>query len=86
MLRRLTLIFLAVFLTCCSSSSPTQSNEAGPGALVESSKPRITSPDATANELSQLARDNAAFAWDFYREAAMPGENLFLSPYSISVA
>jgi len=86
MLHRLTSIFLAVLLTSCSSSSPTPSNEAGPGALVESSEPRITSPDATAEELSQLARDNAAFAWDFYREAATPGENLFLSPYSISVA
>ena len=86
MLQRLAFFFLAVFLTSCSSSSTTPSNEAGPGALVESSKPRITSPDATADELNQLATDNAAFAWDFYREAATPGENLFLSPYSLSVA
>ncbi|MGB8331344.1 MAG: serpin family protein [Polyangiales bacterium] len=86
MLQRLASIFLAVFLTCCSSSSPTQFDEAGPGELIESSESRITSPDATTDELGRLARDNAAFSWDFYREATKPGENLFLSPYSISVA
>jgi len=86
MLQRLFLILLAGFLVCCSSSSPTDATEAGPGELIESSVGRITSPDASGEELGQLARDNAAFAWDFYREAARPGENLFLSPYSISVA
>ncbi|MGB5698155.1 MAG: serpin family protein [Polyangiales bacterium] len=84
MLQRLPVVLLVMFLTSCSSSSPA--GKGGPGELVESSERRITSPDATPEELSELARDNAAFAWDFYREATRPGENLFLSPYSISVA
>jgi len=85
MLKRLSFVALALSLSGCSSSSPTESSGVGPGELVESSKPRISSPDATDEELAQLARDNAVFAWDFYREAIRPGENLFLAPYSISV-
>ncbi|HET6416579.1 MAG TPA: serpin family protein [Polyangiales bacterium] len=86
MLQRSSLVLLALSLTYCSSSTPEEAGEAGPGKLVESSKARITTPDASSQEVGQLARDNAAFAWDFYREAAKPGENLFLSPHSISVA
>jgi serpin B len=86
MLQRSSLVLLALSLTYCSSSTPGDTSEAGPGELVASSKSRITTPDASSQEVGQLARDNAAFAWDFYREATKPGENLFLSPHSISVA
>ena len=85
MLQRLSLVLLALSLTYCSSSTPEEASDA-PGELVESSKGRITTPNAGPEELGQVAKDNAAFAWDFYREAAKPGENLFLSPHSISVA
>jgi serpin B len=37
-------------------------------------------------ELQKLAADNGDFAWSFYREIIKPGENLFFSPYSLSVA
>lgn len=86
MLQRSSLVLLALSLTYCSSSTPEEASEAGPGELVASSESRITSPNAGPEEVGQLAKDNAAFAWDFYREAAKPGENLFLSPHSISVA
>jgi serpin B len=40
----------------------------------------------SAEELAELSGDNADFAWAFYREITKPGENLFFSPYSLSVA
>ncbi len=44
-------------------------------------------PDIPEAQLREVARDNAAFAVDLYRELASdPHENVFLSPYSISVA
>ena len=36
--------------------------------------------------MSELANGNASFAWELYRELSSSEENLFLSPYSISVA
>jgi serpin B len=71
-------------LGACSSKEPAESN--APGELVQSSKPRITSPDASDEELAELTAGNAEFAWRFYREIVKPGENLFFSPYSLSVA
>ncbi|MCU4740935.1 serpin family protein [Natronoglomus mannanivorans] len=43
---------------------------------------------AAADALAELARENRRFAFDFYDElaASEPGENLFCSPHSISVA
>ncbi|HSN80935.1 MAG TPA: serpin family protein [Polyangiales bacterium] len=68
----------------CSESSTT--GDGAPGELVQSSKPRITSPDVSAEEVTRLSADNAEFAWAFYRQITKPGENLFFSPHSLSVA
>jgi serpin B len=37
-------------------------------------------------ELTKLVNGNTAFAIDLYKAIAKPGENLFFSPYSISIA
>ncbi len=76
----------AALLSCTSASAPEQQGPPAPGLEVASSRPRDTSPDTTSEELGQLTSDNAAFGWDFYREAVEDGENLFFSPYSLSVA
>lgn len=73
-------------LSGCSCSGSSESGDAAPGELLESSKPRITSPDVTAEEIVKLSSDNADFAWAFYQQITRPGENLFFSPYSLSVA
>ena len=73
-------------LWACSSNGSKKSPEAAPGEVAQSSKPRITSPDVSEQELEKLAADNADFAWAFYREIIKPGENLFFSPYSLSIA
>lgn len=78
------LMVAAAFLCACSSKESGKSNT--PGELVQSSKPRITSPDVSDEELAELTTGSAEFAWQFYREITKPGENLFFSPYSLSVA
>jgi len=73
-------------LLACSSNGTKPPSGNAPGEVVQSSKPRITSPDVSQQELEQLAADNADFAWAFYREIIQPGDNLFFSPHSLSVA
>ncbi len=81
----LTLAAMTV-LGCTSNQAPAEPTDRGPGNVAQSSKPRITSPDVSGEELEALASDNADFAWAFYREIVQPGENLFFSPHSLSVA
>lgn len=62
----------------------------GPGAAVAlaSEKPRVTSPDIPDAGLAALLEGNSAFAFELYRFLAEQedSENLFYSPYSISLA
>ena len=55
-------------------------------SMAQSDKPRSTSPDVTASELTELVDGNTAFAFDLYQELSKEEGNLFYSPYSISVA
>ena len=80
------LALAAVVLLGCSSNAKKTPIEEAPGEVAQSSKPRITSPDVSNEELQTLSADNADFAWAFYREIIKPGENLFFSPHSLSVA
>jgi serpin B len=54
--------------------------------LAVSDKERVTSPDATTSDLSDLTDGNTAFAFDLYRLLREEDGNLFYSPYSISLA
>jgi serpin B len=79
----LTLIAL-VGLIGCSGPGGGQP----PGQSAQSKKPRVTSPDVAAPDLENLARGNSAFAFDLYQylRQGREGDNLFYSPYSISLA
>jgi serpin B len=55
-------------------------------AVLQSSKPRITSPDTSPADITALVDSNSAFAFDLYRELRSNDGNLFYSPYSISLA
>ena len=58
-----------------------------PGEMVQSEKPRETSPDVPNEELAELVAGNNAFAFDLYRQLRAEAEgNLFYSPYSVSLA
>jgi serpin B len=62
----------------------------GPAAPVEgvarSAKQRVTSPDVAGPDLAELVDGNSAFAFDLYQILREGRENVFYSPYSISVA
>ncbi len=84
--RCLILVLAATILFGCSSKESQKPSDEAPGEVVQSSKPRITSPNVSIEELATLSGDNADFAWAFYREIIKPGENLFFSPHSLSIA
>jgi serpin B len=53
---------------------------------ARSDKERVTSPAVAAPDLAELVGGNSAFAFDLYRVLGAEDENLFYSPYSISLA
>jgi serpin B len=57
-----------------------------PGEAVGSDKERVTSPDVPAPDLADLVSGNSGFAFDLYHAIKEGDENLFYSPYSISLA
>lgn len=58
----------------------------GEMSIAQSSKPRNTNPTSTGETQSTLVADNNAFGMDLYKALSTQSGNLFLSPYSISVA
>jgi serpin B len=74
-----------LFLGACQQGS-NQNSPVRNGNELKSSRERNTSPVYTENELSQFVRDNNTFVFDLYHAIKSKAENLFFSPYSISVA
>jgi serpin B len=63
----------------------------GPAAVagvkpVHSEKPRIVEPQLSADDQSELSSGNTAFALDLFQVLNEQADNLFFSPYSISLA
>ena len=56
------------------------------GQVIQSDKPRNTSPAVDKTDLTKLVDGNNAFAFDLYQALRQTGANLFYSPYSISEA
>ena len=61
-------------------------SQAVSGQLIQSDKPRDTSPMVDKTELEKLVDGNNAFAFDLYQVLKQKESNLFYSPYSISEA
>jgi serpin B len=72
------ILFLLVGVTACAQ--PVAGN------VLQSEKPRITSPDVTQADSESLIGDNSTFAFDLYQRLRAKEGNLFYSPYSISLA
>jgi serpin B len=80
----LTLLALVFCFAACKqggSGSPVKE-----GKELKSSMARDTSPVYSDNELRQLVGDNNSFAFELYRRISDEGDNMFFSPFSISVA
>jgi len=78
-------MLLAVLMVTVLLSSASCGGEAGIG-MAMSEKPRVTSPDVAASDVTDLVGGNSAFAFDLYQTLSEEDGNLFYSPYSISLA
>ena len=54
--------------------------------ILQSEKQRVTSPDVNEADLVTLDNGNSSFAFDLYQALRQENDNLFFSPYSISLA
>jgi serpin B len=74
-------------LTACGPGSTGPSGRA-PGEAVASELEREGAPDVSESEMRAVAEGNNGFALDLYQRLVEEhsGENLFYSPYSISLA
>jgi serpin B len=75
------LCILVVVLLCLTSCV-----QAVAGEIVQSEKPRVTSPEVNETDLTSLVEGNSAFAFNLYQALREENGNLFYSPYSISLA
>ena len=81
-MRRIALCALALVMLLglggCTQSAVTE--------LVQSAKKRVLSPTVSERDFALQVEGNSAFAFDLYQALRSENENLFYSPYSISLA
>jgi len=82
--KRLIAVLVIVLLLPLIAS--TQLAQPAAGEVLKSDKERITSPDVSTSEQALLAEGNSAFAFELYQALKGEEDNLFYSPYSISLA
>jgi serpin B len=83
---RIIMVVAMLSLIGCDIVGSTDGGRA-PGRAIASEKERVL-PEVPRSNLSELVEGNTVFAFDLYRRLAeqQEGENLFYSPYSISLA
>lgn len=75
-----------------STGNPMDGNAGGSGGLgkgmelLVSNVPRELAPEVSEDDATTLGSDNRNFAFDLYRQLSTPEQNLFFSPFSVSVA
>ncbi len=74
----LTAIAVSILLVACAQPVT--------GEIVKSAKQRVTAPDVSEADLTIMVGGNSAFAFDLYQALKQADENIFYSPYSISLA
>jgi serpin B len=74
----------ALSMVACSGASGSNQDF----GVVQSSISRDTSPQVTSSDLQSLVSSNTTFAFNLYHQIAAGNEtdNLFYSPYSVSIA
>ena len=82
MMKRIVLLILAVVMLSrvAACTQPVVVN------VLQSDKPRITSPEVSKTDLATLVEGNSEFAFELYQMLRENDGNLFYSPYSISLA
>jgi serpin B len=86
-MRRITFVLVAsIMLLGLAGCNQVGSSQAVHSEVLQSDKPRDTSPAVDQADLAALVDGNNAFAFDLYQTLRQEEGNLFLSPYSISEA
>jgi serpin B len=89
------LLAALLWIPACTSAAPVNPAEAttmptasAPAQYqdVQSDLPRDLSPQVPDSDLAELVKGNTEFAFSLYKQIASGEENLFYSPYSISIA
>jgi serpin B len=86
----------ALFLGCAKTTvspdnHPLSNNDIstqidGAVTVEKSTAGRDTTPDVSTDDVALLSKGNSAFALDIYSKLANNTDNIFFSPYSISIA
>jgi len=84
-MERIVLSIVVIAILALSACGPRPN---GPGEAVASDLERVRSPEVSDADMDALVEGNTAFALDLYQQLreAQGDENLFYSPYSISLA
>ncbi len=83
---RLLLIFSILLPLVGCGISPQAPTGPGDVEVVSSDQKRASAVEVPDEDISVLTDGNMAFALDLYHQVSSKEENLFYSPYSISVA
>ena len=83
---KLLIVIPLLAMVGCSGLAPVPGGERPPGEAVSSDKPRVAAPDVDSADLADLVDGKSAFAFDLYHVLREGNDNLFYSPYSISLA
>jgi len=78
-------IFVAVLITFMTLGLLACTQPASSG-IIRSEKQRVTLPDMDNDAMTTLVTGNSESAFDLYRTLRVEDDNLFYSPYSISLA
>jgi len=88
-MRKENLYRIPILILLATSVAASMVGCAGPSAFAEEAKSdldREESPQVESPDLEKLVEGNTAFAFDLYQALREKGDNLFYSPYSISIA
>ncbi len=77
---------LLCILTAALTLSMVACAQPAAGQVIQSEKPRVTSPDVIETDLATLVEGNSTFAFTLYHALKETDDNLFYSPYSVSLA
>jgi serpin B len=82
------MLFATLAAACAGAGASSDAGAAGAFPVAASELPRDTRPRVSAEDYAELVDANTAFAVDAYRwwARARPGQGVFFSPYSISMA
>jgi len=79
-------VFLCLLMVPLILGLAACAQPAAAGEVIQSDKPRETSPDVDDTDLTMLVNGNSEFSFDLYQALNKEDDNIFYSPYSMSLA